>query len=72
MQLIDNFVFQPLIFSNSVKAHPLEIFIVIFSAGLLFGITAMLVAIPFYTIFRVMAKEFLHDFKFVQKLTRNI
>src|SRR5574344_639239 len=28
-QLIDNYVFQPLIYSSSVKAHPLEIFIVI-------------------------------------------
>jgi predicted PurR-regulated permease PerM len=72
MQIIDNFIFQPLIFSNSVKAHPLEIFIVVLSAGTLWGITAMLVAIPFYTILRVMAKEFLSDFKFVQKLTKNI
>ena len=36
-QLIDNFFSQPFIFSNSVKSHPLEIFIVIISGGLLFG-----------------------------------
>jgi predicted PurR-regulated permease PerM len=29
MQFLDNFVLQPFIFSNSVSAHPLEIFIVI-------------------------------------------
>ena len=29
MQVLDNFILQPYIFSNSVKAHPLEIFIVI-------------------------------------------
>ena len=59
MQLIDNFVFQPLIFSNSVKAHPLEIFLVVLAAGTLWGITGMIIAIPFYTLFRVVAKEFL-------------
>ena len=32
-QLIDNYIFQPLIYSSSVKAHPLEIFIVFLLAG---------------------------------------
>lgn len=32
--LIDNVVFQPVIFSSSVKAHPLEIFIVVLASGL--------------------------------------
>ena len=32
--LIDNVVFQPVIFSNSVKAHPLEIFIVVLACGI--------------------------------------
>lgn len=72
MQLIDNFVFQPLIFSNSVKAHPLEIFLVVLSAGTLWGITGMIVAIPFYTLFRVVAKEFLSEFKVIEALTKNI
>ena len=30
--LIDNVVFQPVIFSNSVRAHPLEIFVVVLAA----------------------------------------
>ena len=72
MQLIDNFVLQPLIFSNSVKAHPLEIFIIVFSAGTLWGVLGMIIAIPFYTLFRVIAKEFLSEFKLVQELTKNI
>lgn len=72
MQLIDNFIFQPLIFSNSVKAHPLEIFLIVLSAGTLWGITGMIVAIPFYTIFRVLAKEFLSEFKLIEALTKNI
>ncbi|MBF90928.1 MAG: AI-2E family transporter [Flavobacteriales bacterium] len=72
MQLIDNFVFQPLIFSNSVKAHPLEIFLLVLSSGTLWGITGMIVAIPFYTLFRVVAKEFLSEFKVIEQLTKNL
>lgn len=68
-QLIDNMVFQPLIFSNSVKAHPLEIFIVILSAGYISGIMGMFLAIPVYTIIRVIAREFFDKYEVVQKLT---
>jgi len=70
--LIDVFVFQPYIYSNSVRAHPLEIFIVILIAGSIGGIIGMLVAIPAYTVIRVFAREFLSNFKLVQKLTDNI
>ncbi len=67
--LIDVFIFQPYIYSNSVKAHPLEIFIVILLAGNIGGIVGMLVAIPAYTVLRVFAKEFFSNFKLVQRLT---
>ncbi len=69
--MIDIFVFQPYIYSNSVKAHPLEIFLVILIAGSIGGIIGMLVAIPAYTVIRVFAREFLSHFKLVQKLTDN-
>jgi len=69
VQLMDNVVFQPLIFSNSVKAHPLEIFIVILAAGYLSGILGMFLAIPVYTIIRVIAREFFDKYELVQKLT---
>lgn len=72
VQLIDNIVFQPLIYSSSVKAHPLEIFLVILVAGTIAGIIGMIVAIPGYTILRVIAKEFLNDLKVVRKLTENL
>ena len=72
VQLIDNIVLQPLIYSTSVKSHPLENFIVLLIAGNLAGIWGMLVAIPTYTVIRVIAKEFLYDFRFVRKLTENI
>ncbi len=70
--LIDNLVSQPLIFSNSVNAHPLEIFILLLIAGSLAGISGMILAIPAYTVIRVFAKEFFNKFKVVKKLTKNI
>lgn len=70
--LIDNILVQPLIYSNSVKAHPIEIFLVIIMAGSLAGITGMILAIPVYTILRIAAKEFLGKFDVVKKLTKNI
>jgi predicted PurR-regulated permease PerM len=72
VQLVDNFLFQPLIFGTSVKAHPLEIFLVIIIAGTLAGIPGMILGIPTYTVIRVFAKEFLSQVRVVKKLTRNI
>lgn len=78
MQLIDNFILQPFIFSNRVMAHPLEIFIVVLVAaqvGVLIGIgtvLGMVLGIPTYTIFRVVARTFLSEFKIVQKLTERM
>jgi len=72
VQVIDNVLFQPLIYSNSVNAHPLEIFLVIIMAGSLAGIMGMMLAIPFYTILRVIAKEFFNQYRIVKKLTEGI
>ncbi len=71
-QVTDNTVFQPVIFGNSVYAHPIEIFIVIIMAGSLAGIVGMILAIPTYTVVRVFAKEFFNNFRVVQKLTEKI
>jgi predicted PurR-regulated permease PerM len=71
-KLSDDFIFQPFIFSNSVRAHPLEIFLLILIAGSLAGIPGMILAIPGYTVLRVFAKEFLNKFKVVKKLTSKI
>jgi len=71
-QLIDNNVSVPIIFSKSVKSHPLEIFLVIIIGGILFGITGMIVAVPTYTAIKVILKEFLADNKIVKSLTRGL
>jgi predicted PurR-regulated permease PerM len=70
--LIDNIVFQPVIFSNSVRAHPLEIFIVVLAAGFAAGIPGMIFGIPAYTVLRVFAREFFYNFKAVQKITSSL
>ena len=67
-QLVDNFLFQPLIYSTSIKSSPLEIFIVLLMAGHLGGIVGMLVAIPAYTVIRVIAARFFSDFKPIRRL----
>lgn len=71
-QIIDNFFSQPFIFSNSVKSHPLEIFIIIIISGLLAGPLGMIVAIPCYTSLKVILKEFLSENRIVQALTKNL
>lgn len=70
--LIDNIVFQPVIFSNSVKAHPLEIFIVVLAAGFAAGIPGMILGIPAYTVIRVFAREFFYNLKAVKKITSGL
>lgn len=72
VQLLDNFVLQPLIFSKSVKAHPLEIFFVVLIAANIFGIVGMIAAIPVYTIVRVLAREFFSHIKAVKNLTEKM
>lgn len=72
INLIDGFLIQPFMFSNSVKAHPLEIFIVTLMAATIGGIAGMIVALPVYTILRIVAKEFLSHYKFFKKLTEKI
>ena len=71
-QLIDNFVYQPLIYSTSIKAHPLEIFIVLLMAGTIGGTIGMLVAIPTYTVVRVIAIRFFYRFKPIQRLAPDL
>jgi len=66
MKLIDDMVLQPLIFSKSVKAHPLEIFIVIFAGATLAGAVGMIMAIPAYTIIRVFSLEAYKAYKSYQ------
>lgn len=72
MQMVDNFIIQPNIFSTSVKAHPLEIFLIILVGAKLGGVMGMVLAIPLYTVLRVLAKVFFSQFDLVKKLTADL
>lgn len=72
VHLLDNALMQPMIYSSSVKAHPLEIFLVILAAGMIGGVIGLLLAIPIYTLIRVIAREFLGEFKIIRAITDNM
>ena len=67
-QLVDNFLYQPVIYSTSIKSKPLEIFIVLLIVGHMGGPLAMIVAIPIYTVFRVIAFRFFGHVKAIRRL----
>lgn len=71
-QLVDNFFSQPFIFSKTTKSHPLEIFLIIIIGGLLMGPVGMIVAVPAYTVIKVILKEFLSENKIVKSLTKDL
>ena len=58
VQLIDNFMIQPYIFSKSVKSHPLEVFVVIITSGVLFGSIGLIIAIPLCTSIQVIYSSY--------------
>ena len=72
VKIIDDVFFQPYIYSSSVNAHPLEIFIIILMAANIGGIIGMVLAVPVYTVFRVIAKEFFSEYRLIQKMTKKI
>ncbi len=67
--IIDNTVLQPQIYSKSVKAHPVEIFLAIIIGGKLAGVVGMIFAIPTYTIIKVVVKQFNSRIKIMDFLT---
>lgn len=67
-QLVDNFLYQPVIYSTSIKAKPLEIFIVLLIVGHIGGPIAMIAAIPSYTVVRVIAFRFFRKIKAIRRL----
>ena len=71
-QVVDNFASQPIIFSKTTKSHPLEIFLIIIISGLVAGPLGMIIAVPSYTVLKVILKEFMSDNKIVSSLTKEI
>jgi predicted PurR-regulated permease PerM len=69
VKIADDFIIQPTLYSERIQAHPLEVFLVILIAGFIGGVWGMLLAIPLYTIIRVIAREFFSEYSVVRKLT---
>ena len=67
-QLVDNFLYQPVIYSTSIKSTPLEIFIVLLIVGHIGGPLAMIIAIPCYTVVRVISFRFFGHIKAIKRL----
>ena len=63
VQSIDNFIIQPSIYSKAFNAHPLEIFFIALSAGFIGGLMWMVIAMPIYTIVRIIFSELLTNLK---------
>jgi len=71
VQTIDNNLFAPLIQGKSVKAHPVEIFLVVIAAAGIGGIIGMIVAVPAYGFIKIVANEFLSNFRLFQEIPEN-
>jgi len=69
MQTLDNYIIQPLIYSDKIKAHPLEIFVIILVGAKVYGMLGMVLAIPVYIIIRAIAKVFFSHIRAVQQIT---
>jgi predicted PurR-regulated permease PerM len=67
-QLLDNYVFQPTIFSNSINAHPMEVFIVILVAGTVGGVLGMIAAVPVYAIIRISVIALNREFRILERI----
>lgn len=63
IQSIDNFIIQPTIYAKAFKTHPLEIFFIAMTAGLIGGIMWMIIAMPVYTVMRVLLSELITNLK---------
>ncbi len=72
VQQVDGLLVQPNVIGKSVKAHPLEIFLIVLVGGKMAGLPGLILAIPAYTVLRIIAKVFFGEWKAVRTLTKNL
>ena len=58
--IVDNVVLQPWIYSEQLKVHAVEIFLVMLLSGMVGGILGVLLAIPVYVILRTILLSVVH------------
>ncbi|MBA95832.1 MAG: hypothetical protein CMP21_08970 [Rickettsiales bacterium] len=72
IQMIDNIVLKPIIYSQSVDIHPLAIFIFLLIGGMIAGVWGLILAVPIAGILKVgisiLAKEIKFRIKFNKSL----
>ncbi|MCL5267845.1 MAG: AI-2E family transporter [Bacteroidetes bacterium] len=57
IRLVDDIIIVPTVYSRGVSVHPLTVVLLILISAELKGIVGMVLAIPLYTVFRVIVKE---------------
>ena len=71
VQMLDNIVFQPLLFSRSADMHPVAILFIILIGAEVAGILGMLVAIPLATVIRITIIQISWSFNNYQVFDQN-
>ena len=72
VQMLDNILFQPLLFSRSADMHPVAILFIILVGAEVAGILGMLVAIPLATIIRITILQIIWSFNNYQIFNQDI
>ncbi|WP_421775068.1 AI-2E family transporter [Gracilimonas sp.] len=72
VQMLDNIVFQPMLFSRSADMHPVAILFIILIGAETAGIIGMLVAIPIATVIKITITQVSWSFNNYQVFRRDI
>jgi putative permease len=57
VRILDDLIIVPMVYSRGAEMHPLTIVLLVLIAAEMGGIVGMVLAMPLYTVFRVIAKE---------------
>lgn len=71
IQILDMTLLEPIVYGDSLDAHPLEITLILVSAGAIGGLGAMLAALPVYVVIRSAVKVLFHDHPMIARLPGN-
>ncbi|MEX2364434.1 MAG: AI-2E family transporter, partial [Balneolaceae bacterium] len=72
VQMLDNIVFQPMLFSRSADMHPVAILFIILIGAETAGILGMLIAIPIATIIKITITQVSWSFNNYQIFRRDL
>ncbi len=72
VQLLDNVVFQPMLFSRSADMHPVAILFIILIGAETAGIIGMLIAIPIATVIKITITQLSWSFNNYQVFRRDV